>query len=295
AEICPCLRRIKTSPMRRRILPPLPCWDCVLIWAGTLSLVADRLTVSDRAQINTQSQQGSGGNIRLRIGDVLILRRQGQISATADTLVSGGNGGNIDIDTGFIVAPALENSDITANALEGSGGNVAIRANALLGIVFRDFLTPLSDITASSQFGLAGSVTIDEYGFSNDLAPEATRLSAALADPADRLIVGCLLDEEAHFVVTGRGGIPANPSEILNQGLIWQDPRGSREGSTPDNSTQENSVNEAAPESDTVSRPSSTLAELTEAQGWQINEQGNVELFSTSNTSPQPANKRCPQ
>ncbi|MEM9089342.1 MAG: filamentous hemagglutinin N-terminal domain-containing protein [Cyanobacteria bacterium P01_F01_bin.53] len=263
--------------------------------AGTLSLVADRLTISDRAQINTQSQQGSGGNIRLRIGDVLILRRQGQISATADTLVSGGNGGNIEIGTRFIVAPTLENSDITANALEGSGGNVTIQANALLGIAFRDFLTPLSDITASSQFGLAGSVTIDEYGFSNDLAPEATRLSAALADPTDRLIVGCLLDEDAHFVVTGRGGIPANPSEILNQGLIWQDPRGSGEGSTPDNSTQENSVNEAPPESDNISRPSSTPAELTEAQGWQINEQGNVELFSTSNTPPQPANKRCPQ
>jgi len=54
-----------------------------------------------------------------------------------------------------------ENSDITANAFQGNGGNINISTNTIFGLKFRSQLTPLSDITASSQFGLSGQVTIN--------------------------------------------------------------------------------------------------------------------------------------
>jgi large exoprotein involved in heme utilization and adhesion len=53
---------------------------------------------------------------------------------------------------------ALENSDIIANAFEGNGGQFKLRAKAFLARNFRPALTPDSDITASSEFGLSGTV-----------------------------------------------------------------------------------------------------------------------------------------
>ena len=68
-------------------------------------------------------------------------------------------GGNITLTTPVVVA--LENSDITASAIQGSGGNIQINAGAILGTTFREVLTPESDITASSEFGVSGEVEIN--------------------------------------------------------------------------------------------------------------------------------------
>lgn len=240
--------------------------------AGRLQLAADQLTVRDGAAITTQSQQGSGGNIQLTLDDVLLLRRQGTISATAGVAGTGGDGGNISINAGFIVAPAEENSDITANAFEGAGGNIQVQTNALLGIDFRDRLTPLSDITASSEFGLDGIVTIQQVA--DPINPDPIQLPENLISTDDRLTAGCLLDEDASFVVTGRGGIPADPGEQLNQGLIWNDPR---ETISTDQEIIDNG--------EILSEP---LA-LVEAQEWHLNDQGQIELMAmTNNFSLQP-------
>ncbi|MEM8642049.1 MAG: hypothetical protein AAGG51_25040, partial [Cyanobacteria bacterium P01_G01_bin.54] len=67
-----------------------------------------------------------------------------------------------------------ENSDITANAFSGSGGNININAVAIYGLGFRPFLTPLSDITASSQLGIQGSVILNLTGV--DLSQSLTAL-----------------------------------------------------------------------------------------------------------------------
>ena len=227
--------------------------------AGSLSLEADQLTISDGAAISTQSQQGSGGDIYLPLEDVLFLQEEGSISATAGIAGTGGDGGQIEIEAGSVVALAEENSDITANAFEGTGGSVSLRTEALIGIAFRDTLTDLSDITASSRFGLDGTVTIE--GISDELNPDPVLLPEGFIKPEDRLIAGCLLDEEANFIVTGRGGIPANPAEVLNQVSVWQDPRDSV---VSEDATQESTAVEAAA--------------IVEAQGWHTTEQGQIEL-----------------
>ena len=85
----------------------------------------------------------------------LELFGQSQISASAGNF---GNGGNINIDAEAIIARG--NSDITANAFQGSGGSVNINSDVILGIARRSSLTPFSDITADSELGIDGTVNI---------------------------------------------------------------------------------------------------------------------------------------
>ncbi len=113
--------------------------------AGSVILNSDRLTL-DGATIVASSQIGAGGNIILNHRD---LRLRDQATIATDSLST--NGGNITIATDTLTA--LENSDITANALFGFGGRVAIAAEGIFGTEFRLFLTPESDITATSALG----------------------------------------------------------------------------------------------------------------------------------------------
>lgn len=253
--------------------------------AGSLQIGGEQITISDRAQITTESEDGNGGDIILSLTDSLVLRRQGQITATAGTAQGGGgDGGNIIIDAGFIIAPGSENSDITANAFAGNGGKIDIRTNGLLlGIAVRDRPSlSTSDITASSDLGIAGTVIVE--GISDELAPSPIQLQSGLVDANDQLTAGCLLDEEARFVVTGRGGIPADPMEVLNQQvLIWQDDRAMEEATpeaiAPTSVTPLSSYKlepTITPPTNGTPKASTTM----EAQGWQVNGQGQLELLA---------------
>ena len=119
---------------------------------GNIDLQAGSLTL-DRGTITAETASNQGGNINLTLSDLLTLRNNSQITATAGTAQAGGDGGNITIDAPFIIAFPQENSEISANAFEGKGGNISINTNTIIGIEPRDQQTPLSDITASSEWG----------------------------------------------------------------------------------------------------------------------------------------------
>ena len=116
----------------------------------------DSLELRQRSGIQATTQSGNGGNITLETRDLVLLRNNSSISTTAGQAGAGGDGGNITLEAGFVVAVPQENSDITANAFEGRGGNINITTNAIYGLEFRNQLTSLSDITASSQLGING-------------------------------------------------------------------------------------------------------------------------------------------
>jgi large exoprotein involved in heme utilization and adhesion len=97
----------------------------------------------------------------LAVGDLLLMRNGSLISTEAGTALSGGNGGNIRINVDFVVAVPKEDSDIIANAYEGKGGNINITTQGIFGLEFREKLTPLSDITASSELGVDGEFQLD--------------------------------------------------------------------------------------------------------------------------------------
>lgn len=186
--------------------------------AGTLTADAAFVYLSDRAAITASTQQGNGGNIKIKARDGLLLRRGSRLSAEAR---STGNGGNVTLSAPTIIA--LENSDITASAIQGDGGNVQINAGAILGTAFREQLTPESDITASSEFGASGEVKIN--ALESDPSTGITALSETLSDSSDQIVAGCSDTSGNQFAATGRGGLPASPLHQFANNRPWMDLR----------------------------------------------------------------------
>ena len=189
--------------------------------AGTLNVVADTIALDTQAQINGTTGSGAGGNLDLQ-ANLLSLRNGSRISTDAGN----SNGGNIMIRAGFVVANAIENSDITANAMTtGNGGRVSITAQGIYGLQFHPKLTSQSDITASSEFGFSGIVTLNIP----NLTPGQglVELPVALTDSSKQIAQTCSAQQRSNsFVVTGRGGLSADPAEVLNGTLVWMEGNG---------------------------------------------------------------------
>jgi filamentous hemagglutinin family protein len=241
---------------------------------GNISLRADRLILNQQGSITAETASAQGGNISLDVRDLLLMRRNSLISATAGTAQAGGDGGNISFNGNFIVAVPNENSDISANAFTGRGGSIEINAQSLFGIQFRPQLTPLSDITASSEFGVAGVVAIN----TPDLDPSRglLQLPVDLTD-ASRLIVqtcptgNTIAKQPNEFIITGRGGLPPTPREAVNRDAIQVDLV------TADGEASA-SVSQTAPDQN----PLSSDAPIVEAQGWQVAADGAVYLVAVA-------------
>ncbi|MBE9062655.1 S-layer family protein [cf. Phormidesmis sp. LEGE 11477] len=234
--------------------------------AGTLRASADTIDLNNNAGITASTQQGSGGNIFLNARDVLLMRDRSRISAEAGGI---GDGGNLAIITPAIVA--LENSDIIASAFQGNGGNIDIDTQLLVGTQFRDQLTPESDITASSEFGLSGTVSVE--GFESDPSSGLVELPGEVADSSNQIASSCADAAGNRFVASGRGGLPPTP-ERLASNRPWNDLR--------DLSAFGNQSLELP-----IEMPIQVEAPLTEATAWTIDEHGQIALIDTaSRTEP---------
>jgi filamentous hemagglutinin family protein len=223
---------------------------------GDILVDADKLTVTDGAIISTSNfltfdsskplGQGAAGNVRLN-AKVLQLDNGGIITSEAafgdrgnifidsDRLLLAGEsrittsaletatGGNIEIFAETIVA--FENSDITANAVENFAGKVTINAKSIFGTEFANFLTPESDITASSDLGVAfnGVVTIETPDI--DPARGLVELSSAVVDPSKIIVDACSSEAGNISIVRGKGGLPVSPLTQQIDTTIWQDLR----------------------------------------------------------------------
>ncbi|MEQ8537476.1 MAG: S-layer family protein [Coleofasciculus sp. D1-CHI-01] len=245
--------------------------------AGNLDIIADSIWLDNRGGISAATVAGTEGNIRLDASNVL-LRRNSQITTNTDN----SDGGNITIDTNLLVA--IDNSDITANARQGRGGRVSITAQGIFGTQFRDELTPNSDITATSDLGpqFNGLVTLNIQGI--DPNRGLVRLPENFTEPSEQIATGCVAETGNSFVVTGRGGLPEDPSQILRGRTLWQDLRSLdfdeenlEETEHGENRQQSpSSREEIHPEENLTSRRSS----IVEAKGWVIDSNGNIELVA---------------
>lgn len=236
--------------------------------AGDIIVNADSIFL-DNGSIIAQSNSGEGGNITLQIADNLILQNNSQISTRAGTeTTGGGDGGNINITADFIIANPTQNSDITANAFAGDGGNINITTQQLFGLEFRSGLTDFSDITASSEFGIDGTVALEILEF--DLTNSLVELPETIIDPSNLIVAGCPADTGANFTVTGRGGLPFNPRQSVSEEIILQafeTGKGESKGEWHSPQTE------------------NTQPNIIEAQGWIFNERGEVELVASSNNN----------
>jgi filamentous hemagglutinin family protein len=188
--------------------------------AGNIKIDANRITLKNQSSIKSESvADADGGNINLNLNGFLLLRNNSKISTNAGTEKAGGNGGNINIDTPFIVAVPKEDSDITANAFTGNGGNVNIQAQNIFGIEARPKPTNQSDITASSELGVQGRVSIRQPDV--DPTKGIIELPQGLQDQSNQLGQLCGLGRKplGRFVITGKQGtLPTNPLNLMQGG-----------------------------------------------------------------------------
>ncbi|MEH2181844.1 S-layer family protein [Nostoc sp.] len=232
--------------------------------SGNINITSDRIQLQNQGLIQAQTESGNGGNISLQVGKLLLMRDHSNITATAG---GNGNGGNININAPIIAG--LKNSNIIANAVKGRGGNIQIATQGLFGLKFRPQLTPDNDITASSEFGVSGTVQVNTIGV--DPNSGLVELPANVTDPSEQIATGCSDTQGSRFVATGRGGVPQNPNQQVTSDRTWSDIRDLRAYRKTGNVTAQ------TPTSPEV---------IVEATSWHHNANGQIELVA----APSPAN-----
>ncbi|MEO1401262.1 MAG: filamentous hemagglutinin N-terminal domain-containing protein [Cyanobacteria bacterium J06635_1] len=246
--------------------------------AGNLNLRTRLLTLRDESILSAETvNDNQGGNINLLANDLLFLRGNSRISATAGTAQAGGDGGNVAIAADLIFAPPGENSDITANAFSGRGGRVEITSDNILGLAplsgaelqallgtddptsLDPSLLPSNDITAISQENpsLDGEVIINSPDL--DLNRAAEELPRRFETP--RVSQGCQArgGPAGQFTSSGQGGLTPGPYEPLGGGGIQDD---------------------IYPAGQTISQAIAQPDVITEAKGWMTNPEGDVVLVA---------------
>lgn len=277
--------------------------------AGDIDITADSIYLDTQGRITSATTFGDGGNINIKAEDLLILRHNSQISTTssfdtADLLfllllfainkspitVFSGNGGNINIQADFVISAPNENSDITANAFSGNGGNVTINTQGIYWLMPRSRTDlarllgnpplnpqrlPSNDITAISQENptLNGQITLNIPDA--DPSRGLQQLPVNLIDPSNQITQRCTPGSVARrnsFIMTGRGGLPENPVEPLQnrEGMPhWID--------LPISTSTDASDKPAGSRSSIAVLPDS----IVEANNWIMDKDGNVRLVAS--------------
>ncbi|MGE5655720.1 MAG: hypothetical protein ACM37W_03825, partial [Actinomycetota bacterium] len=152
-----------------------------------------------------------------------------------------------------------------ANAVLGSGGNIQIESQSLLGFNNNNQSTPESNITATSQFGVSGTVQINQFNVNPTSG--LVELPAKVVDPSQQIVTGCADSRGSRFVVTGRGGVPPNPTQQVADDRTWGDVRDLS----------------AYRQTQVTTTPAEPKAEiyLREASTWVRHADGKVELIAT--------------
>ncbi|OCR00201.1 filamentous hemagglutinin [Oscillatoriales cyanobacterium USR001] len=255
--------------------------------AGNINIFADSIALDNKASIDGTTVSGAGANINLQARDIQ-LRRGSRITTDAGS----SDGGNIRINSDILVALPGENSDITANARTARGGQVTVnvpnifgfsavtreQARSSLGLTDAEFATlqvnptslvSTSDIAAISQQAgpaLQGAVTFSATGVNP--AQGLIDFPQNVVDPATLIAANPCTEEEGNeFTITGKGGIPQNPNDLLSS-----------------NSAQFNWVEPATGETQKTERKSAEIEMQSKpvipAQGWVIDAEGKVTLVS---------------
>ncbi|MEM1308043.1 MAG: filamentous hemagglutinin N-terminal domain-containing protein [Cyanobacteria bacterium P01_H01_bin.153] len=237
---------------------------------GNIWLEAGGLSLAGNSTVTATTTSNQGGNITLPLQESLVLRNGSQISTEAGLAQAGGDGGDITINVaeGFVIAIPEEDSDIVAEAFAGQGGNIRIVAAGIFGLEPRSQPTPLSDVRASSELGLDGTVEIIALNPNPDQG--LITLTSDLLDEPQLLAQGCepiTADSPARgaFYTSGRGGITPLMSDALGSDDVVDDLR--------------------LPEAEPAAAP------ITEAQGWFVRDDGVVVL--TAAPLPETTHHRC--
>ncbi|WP_186376066.1 filamentous hemagglutinin N-terminal domain-containing protein [Hyella patelloides] len=225
--------------------------------SGNLTINTEQLVLDNQSSLAAFSTSGQGGNINLNIEDSLLLRQASVITAeTTGTFAnsqSSINGGNISINADLVTL--LENSQINADALEGNGGNISIVTQGFLA-------SPDSEVSASSRFGLDGNVDIETL--TSDRLIELEKLPIKPIDATQQMTTGCSVSND--FALIGKGGLTENPTQDIRGQALWQDLRRLEFHSKSQINWQPSFIPQQQ-------------KSFREANAWEVNQQGNLELI----------------
>ncbi len=226
---------------------------------GDIDIQSKEIILNQEGEISATTTQGIQGNIKLR-GKNIFLSDRSKIITNA---VQDATGGNIDLgleDTLLV----LKNSQITASAEQGQGGNIAISSRGI-------FVSADSNINASSEFGVDGLVQIDTFTQNPDSG--LIEFSQDPIDPSRYLSQGCSPNRDSKFVNIGKGGLSENPLTSVAQDTLLPDFEKFLPPTTSPLSSPQNVD------------PVPNVEPIIEAQNWKINQSGKLELFATSQSN----------
>ncbi|WP_199249898.1 filamentous hemagglutinin N-terminal domain-containing protein [[Phormidium] sp. ETS-05] len=182
--------------------------------AGNIQITADSVLLENGASLNALAAVGDKGNMTVNARNIQ-LRQNSQLNTNAQGTATGGN---ITINTEILAA--LEDSNISANAQQSFGGSITINARGIFGAKFRNQQTPDSDITATSELGASFNGTVEINTPAVDPSSGLVTLPENFADIANLIDRDpCTSGGESSFTITGRGGLPPNPTDLLSSNL----------------------------------------------------------------------------
>ncbi|TAE39153.1 MAG: S-layer family protein [Oscillatoriales cyanobacterium] len=275
--------------------------------AGNINVVADAISLDAKSSIDGTTVSGTGANINLQAKSI-ELRRGSRITTDAGN----SDGGNINLNSQILVALPQENSDITANARTAGGGRVNVNVPNVLGFaavgreqvrsrlnlsdaqfaalqVSPTSLLESSDIAAISQSAgpaLQGTVTFSSSGVNP--AQGLVELPQNVVNPAALIAANpCIEGADNEFTVTGRGGVPPSPNDSLGSTetpFPWieieeEGRRKKEEGRRKKGRREEGEIPDR---------------EVVPAQGWVMNEKGEVTLVAAEVAGQFPQRTRRP-
>lgn len=175
--------------------------------AGSVLINASRIILDNEGSINASTATGDRGNLTIQ-SELLVLNNQSQISTDTTSSI----GGNIIINTQQLFG--LNDSDIQANASKGKGGQILIAADQIFGSQPRSQLTPLSDITASSELGTESGGTIEIRLLTPSPDRDQSLRQKDIIDTSRILTRSCFqsaTSRQGRFLDKGAGGLATQP------------------------------------------------------------------------------------
>lgn len=229
--------------------------------AGDITITAQRILLDNDSSLTADTLNGDRANISVAARTLTLRNSRITTNATGTA-----TGGNIYLETGAL--SLLDSSTISANSTFSFGGRVIVNTEILV-------QSPDSQITASSALGpeFDGVVEINNP----NPPPNEAQQQANSPTATKQIIATCEQITENELVVTGQGGIPADPTQTLVGQGIWADIRALE-------------VDRAATSQRTevINRESSSQP-LDEASGMVRNDQGQLMLVAARGEGSDPA------
>jgi filamentous hemagglutinin family protein len=172
--------------------------------SGPITITAEDTLQLNNATISAETETADASSITLNVGDLLHLRNKSKV--TTSVAHGTGRGGDMSIQVPVLV---LEGSDIIADALRGTSGNINIFADHVI-------RSSDSDIRASTELRIVGTPVE---------TPAAGMLSVSFLDAPGLLATPCAARGgylSNSLVAGGRGSLPPDPSVPLAANLFEQ-------------------------------------------------------------------------